>query len=96
MTAAVETPAIAEAVPPPKLVPPLGPVPRVKQPTAAERVLPSGLRVVAVRRPGVPLVELRLRVPFAGTAPSHPARASVLANTMLAGTADAQPGRVGR
>ena len=33
-------------------------------------------------------VELRLRVPFAGTAPSHPARASVLANTMLAGTAE--------
>jgi zinc protease len=35
----------------------------------------------------VPLVELRLRLPFGGTAPSHPARASVLANTMLAGTA---------
>jgi zinc protease len=87
VTAAVETPAIAEAVLPPKVVPPLGPVPRVKQPTAAERVLPSGLRVVAVRRPGVPLVEVRLRVPFGGTAPSHPARASVLANTMLAGTA---------
>ena len=88
MTAAVETPAIAEAVPPRKLVPPLGPVPRVKQPTSAERVLPSGLRVVAVRRPGVPLVELRLRVPFGGTAASHPARGSVLANTMLAGTAE--------
>jgi predicted Zn-dependent peptidase len=84
---AVETAALAEAVPPPRLVPPLGPVPRVKQPTAAERVLPSGLRVIAVRRPGVPLVEVRLRLPFGGTAPSHPARAAVLANTMLAGTA---------
>jgi zinc protease len=70
----------------PKVVPPLGPVPKVKQPTAAERVLPSGLRVVAVRRPGVPLVEMRLRIPFGGTAPSHPARSSVLSNTMLAGT----------
>ncbi|HEY6746700.1 MAG TPA: pitrilysin family protein [Mycobacteriales bacterium] len=70
----------------PKTVPPLGPVPKVKQPTAAERVLPSGLRVVAVRRPGVPLVEMRLRIPFSGTAASHPARSSVLANTMLAGT----------
>jgi zinc protease len=86
-TAAVTTPALAEAVAPPKVVPPLGPVPRVKQPAAGERVLPSGLRVVAVRRPGVPLVEVRLRVPFGGTAPSHPARASLLANTMLAGTA---------
>jgi len=70
----------------PKVVPPLGPVPKVKQPTAAERVLPSGLRVVAVRRPGVPLVEMRLRIPFSGTAASHPARSSVLSNTMLAGT----------
>src|SRR5829696_9631299 len=69
-----------------KVVPPLGPVPRVRQPTAAERVLPSGLRVVAVRRPGVPLVEVRLRVPFSGTAPSHPARASLLSNTLLTGT----------
>ena len=75
----------AEAVAP-KTVPALGPVPRVKQPTAAERVLPSGLRVVAVRRPGVPLVEMRLRIPFSGTAASHPARSSVLSNTMLAGT----------
>jgi zinc protease len=72
----------------PKTVPPLGPVPKVKQPTAAERVLPSGLRVVAVRRPGVPLVELRLRIPFSGTAASHSARSSVLSNTMLAGTAE--------
>jgi len=86
VTAAVETPAIADAVPTPKVVPPLGPVPRVKQPTAAERILRSGLRVVAVRRPGVPLVEVRLRVPFGAAAPSHPARSSVLANTMLAGT----------
>jgi zinc protease len=70
-----------------KTVPALGPVPKVKQPTLAERVLPSGLRVVAVRRPGVPLVEVRLRVPFGGTAASHPARSSLLANTLLAGTA---------
>jgi zinc protease len=74
------------APPAPKVVPPLGPVPKVKQPTAAERVLPSGLRVVAVRRPGVPLVEMRLRIPFGGTGATHPARSSVLSNTMLAGT----------
>ncbi len=68
------------------LVPPLGPVPKVKQPTAAERTLANGLRVLAVRRPGVPLVEVRLRVPFSGTAASHPARSSLLSNTLLAGT----------
>jgi len=68
------------------LVPPLGPVPRVKQPTAAERTLDTGLRVLAVRRPGVPLVEVRLRVPFTSTAASHPARANLLSNTLLAGT----------
>ena len=86
MTAAVVESTLP--VPVPKTVPPLGPVPKVKQPTAAERVLPSGLRVVAVRRPGVPLIEVRLRVPFSGSAASHPARSSLLANTLLAGTAE--------
>ena len=41
----------------------------------------NGLRVVACARPGVPLVELRLRVPFGGTAPSHPARSSAAGRT---------------
>jgi len=67
-------------------VPPLGPVPRPKQPASAERTLASGLRVIAIRRPGVPLVEVRLRVPLGGTAPSLPARALLLGETMLAGT----------
>jgi zinc protease len=67
-------------------VPGLGPAPKVKQPTATERELGNGLRAIAVRRPGVPLVELRLRVPFGGTAASHPARASLLGETMLTGT----------
>jgi zinc protease len=68
------------------LVPPLGPPPRVRSPRVAERTLDSGLRVVAVRKPAVPLVELRLRVPFTGTAPTYPARATLLADTMLTGT----------
>jgi predicted Zn-dependent peptidase len=80
------TAVLADGRAPSELVPALGPVPRVKQPTAAERTLPSGLRVLAVRRPGVPLVEVRLRVPFTGTAASHPARASLLSNTLLTGT----------
>jgi predicted Zn-dependent peptidase len=68
-------------------VPELGPVPRPKQPPSAERTLPSGLRLIAVRRPGVPLVELRLRVPFGGTAPTLPARSMLLGETLLSGTA---------
>lgn len=67
-------------------VPPLGPVPRVRQPSVSERTLSSGLRVLAVRRPGVPLVEMRLRVPFAGSAASHPARSLLLGDTLLSGS----------
>ncbi len=68
-------------------VPPLGPPPKAKQPSTAERVLDSGLRLVAVRRPGVPLVELRLRIPLGGTAPTHRGRASLLGESLLTGTA---------
>ncbi|MGH8900769.1 MAG: M16 family metallopeptidase [Egibacteraceae bacterium] len=69
------------------LVPPLGPPPRVRHPDTAARMLASGLRLLVARQPNVPLVEVRLRVPFAGTAPSHPARANLLSETLLSGTA---------
>ena len=63
----------------------------VKLPTVAERTLDSGLRVLAVRRQGVPLAELRLRVPFAGSGGRggrrHTAQAQLLGDTLLAGTA---------
>ncbi len=71
-------------------VPPLAKLRPAKLPTVSDTTLPNGLRVLAVRRPGVPLVELRLRIPFA--APSgrggmeHVARAQLLADTLLAGT----------
>lgn len=68
-------------------VPALGPAPRLVKPRLAERILDNGLRVVAVRQPGVPLIELRLRIPFAATGSAHPARSSVLADTLLTGTA---------
>ncbi|HEX3814951.1 MAG TPA: pitrilysin family protein [Mycobacteriales bacterium] len=71
------------------LVPPLGPPPRVRKARASERTLANGLRVLVIRQPSVPLVELRLRIPFAGTRrtlQTHPARSSVLSDTMLAGT----------
>jgi predicted Zn-dependent peptidase len=78
---------------PTRPVPPLGPPRTATLPTVGERVLDNGLRVLAVRRPGVPLTELRLRVPFAAptggrpkAAAQHVARASLLGDTLLSGT----------
>ncbi len=47
------------------IIPPLGEPRPQPVPDVAETTLPNGLRVVVVPRPGVPLIELRLRVPFA-------------------------------
>lgn len=66
--------------------PPVGPPAEVRLPPSATTDL-EGLRVVAVRRAAVPLVEVRLRVPFAGAEPDHDAAAALLAETLLAGTA---------
>ena len=52
---------------------------------SSETVLDNGLRVVAVRKPGVPLVEVRLRMPFLSAKPAHPAQASLLADALLTG-----------
>ena len=54
--------------------------------SSVDTLLDNGLRVVAVHAPTVPMVELRLRIPFAGTDPLHAARAEVLAATILTGT----------
>ena len=62
----------------------------LKLPTVSDTTLPNGLRVLAVRRAGVPLVELRLRVPFAAPTGKgggqHVARAALLGDTLLSGT----------
>jgi zinc protease len=71
----------------PRALPPLGRTRAVPLPDVEERTLPNGLRVLAAHRPGVPMVELRLRVPFAGDAPEHPAVAELLSSTLLTGTA---------
>lgn len=72
------------------LVPPLGTPRPHPVPSARETILPNGLHLVVVPRPGVPLVELRLRIPFAAPtahlASVHTARASVLAGAVLLGT----------
>jgi len=68
-------------------------VPALTEPRPARKlrstsaVLDGGLTVVAVRKPGVPLVELRLRVPFLSAKPAHPARAGLLSETILTGAA---------
>ncbi len=82
----------------PRPLPPLGEAAVGVEPERAERVLANGLRVLVVARRTVPMVELRLALPFAepagwrGVGPvptgaSHLGTAEVLAATLLAGTA---------
>jgi predicted Zn-dependent peptidase len=66
-----------------KILPDLIPDAKLKLPTQAERTLSSGLTVIAIRRPAVPLVELRMRVPF-GRAPLP--RATLLSQALFTGT----------
>ncbi|WP_092379219.1 M16 family metallopeptidase [Micromonospora phaseoli] len=67
----------------PRPLPPLGPTRRLKVPRQTERTLDSGLTVIVVRRPAVPLVELRLWMPFGQ---AQLARGHLLAQTLLSGT----------
>src|SRR3954467_8283273 len=64
-------------------LPALGPNRPLKLPKTVERTLPTGLTVIAIRRSAVPLVEVRLRLPFAR---ANLARAAVLTQTLLSGT----------
>ncbi len=70
----------------PRPLPPLGEQRAATNLSALDTVLDNGLRVIAVHQPAVPMVELRLRVPFASDDPLHPARAEVLAAAILTGT----------
>lgn len=73
-----------------RTVPALAPSRPLRLPQVSDTVLPNGLRVLAVRRPGVPLVEVRLRVPSptpsGRAAAAHRARTQLLADTLLLGT----------
>jgi predicted Zn-dependent peptidase len=71
----------------PRPLPPLGEQRVATGLSTVDTVLDNGLRLIAVRAPAVPLVEMRLRIPFAGTDRLHAARAEVLAATLLTGTA---------
>ncbi|HKR49119.1 MAG TPA: insulinase family protein, partial [Pseudonocardiaceae bacterium] len=70
----------------PRPLPPLGSTRAPSALSAVDTVLDNGLRVIAVQRPAVPMVELRLEIPFGGTHRTHPARAELLADTLLLGT----------
>jgi predicted Zn-dependent peptidase len=61
----------------------LGPNRPLKLPKTVEQTLDNGLTVIALRRSSVPLVEIRLRVPFPK---AHLARAAMLTQTVLSGT----------
>ncbi|HEV8555740.1 MAG TPA: pitrilysin family protein [Actinophytocola sp.] len=70
----------------PRPVPALGEQRVATDLSSVDTLLPNGLRVIVVHQPAVPMVELRLRIPFAGTDPMHAARAEVLTATILTGT----------
>lgn len=71
----------------PRAVPALGAHRAASDLSHVDTVLGNGLRVLAVRKANVPMVELRLRIPFGGTEGLHSAAAEVLAETILTGTA---------
>ncbi|WP_370946885.1 M16 family metallopeptidase [Amycolatopsis sp. cg5] len=70
----------------PRPLPPLGEQRAAADLSHVDTVLGNGLRVLAVRKANVPLIEFRLWIPFAGDDRMHPARAEVLAETLFTGT----------
>ncbi len=58
---------------------------RARKLSVAERTTGTGLRVIAIRKPGVPLAEVRLRIPFQSAGATYPARAMLLSSTLLTG-----------
>ena len=69
------------------IIPAVRPTLPAELPVVVERTLPTGLRVLVVARTSVPLVELRLRIPFTGLGADYAARAELLAETIFTGTA---------
>lgn len=70
----------------PRELPAIGGLSRTPEFAHVDTVLGNGLRVLAVRKANVPLVEARLSIPFGGDSPEHTATAEVLAETILTGT----------
>jgi zinc protease len=74
----------------PRELPALEPNRELTIPPGQERAVGNGLIVIAIERRSVPLVEVRLRVPFerANLDPPFVARAALLSQTLFSGTAD--------
>lgn len=72
-------------------LPPLVEARTFRAPRAVAGTLPNGLNTLVVRRPTVPMVEVRLRIPLAAanrrTAAVSVARGSLMSSSMLFGTA---------
>ncbi|BEL11460.1 pitrilysin family protein [Actinoplanes sichuanensis] len=66
-----------------KTLPDLVPDAALNLPPERERTLPNGLTVIAIRRSAVPLVEVRLRIPFAR---AELAPATLLSQALFTGT----------
>ncbi len=88
----------------PDLIPAVAAPSPLKVPTVAERTLSNGLRVLAVRRASVPVVELRLRIPVSGSGGKKSAKGAslearkaaeaLLSETMFTGTAERDRGQL--
>ena len=76
------------SLPPARPIPAVVPPKAMKVPPPKERVLQSGLRVWAIPRPGIPLVQMRMVLPTsrAKVGAADRARQRVLARTLLSGT----------
>lgn len=70
------------------VVPSAGPLPVVDLSDVADTVTTTGIRVVAVRRPNVPLVQIRLHVPLGDVAVRDGSVLRLLPKTLLAGTGE--------
>jgi len=72
-------------------LPPLIHARSARAPRAVDATLPNGLETQVVRRPTVPMIELRLRIPLPAansrTAASATARGALMSSSMLFGTA---------
>lgn len=82
------TASIPVGTPFPVAVPEVGPFRSAKLPAVDERTLGNGLRALAVRKPGIPLVQARLVLPAprAQATGSDRAKQMLLAETLLSGT----------
>jgi len=67
-------------------VPALTKARKPKKLNTVEETLSNGLRVLAVGKPGVPMAEVRLRLPFLSAKAAHAARAAVLSDSILTGS----------